>query len=91
MPTILSRFDMIFIVKDVHDQAKDMVCLGIIWIRSKLTVDKRLRVLGLSRNGYRNCERNTKCIHDQSRASCIVGCHIVHAYQQISVARNMIK
>lgn len=24
MPTILSRFDMIFIVKDVHDQAKDM-------------------------------------------------------------------
>ena len=26
MPTILSRFDMIFIVKDVHDQGKDMVC-----------------------------------------------------------------
>ncbi|WP_411027488.1 hypothetical protein, partial [Salmonella sp. s54925] len=24
MPTILSRFDMIFIVKDVHDQAKDI-------------------------------------------------------------------
>ncbi|XP_028398778.1 DNA replication licensing factor mcm5-like [Dendronephthya gigantea] len=24
MPTILSRFDMIFIVKDVHDQSKDM-------------------------------------------------------------------
>uniref|UniRef100_A0A1Q3EVG0 DNA replication licensing factor MCM5 n=1 Tax=Culex tarsalis TaxID=7177 RepID=A0A1Q3EVG0_CULTA len=24
MPTILSRFDMIFIVKDVHDQARDM-------------------------------------------------------------------
>lgn len=27
MPTILSRFDMIFIVKDVHDQGKDMVCV----------------------------------------------------------------
>lgn len=25
MPTILSRFDMIFIVKDEHDQQKDMV------------------------------------------------------------------
>lgn len=25
MPTILSRFDMIFIVKDIHDQGKDMV------------------------------------------------------------------
>jgi len=25
MPTILSRFDMIFIVKDEHEQAKDMV------------------------------------------------------------------
>ena len=25
MPTILSRFDMIFIVKDVHDEAKDIV------------------------------------------------------------------
>lgn len=26
MPTILSRFDMIFIVKDVHDEARDTVC-----------------------------------------------------------------
>lgn len=26
MPTILSRFDMIFIVKDEHDVAKDTVC-----------------------------------------------------------------
>lgn len=25
MPTILSRFDMIFIVKDVHEQAKDIM------------------------------------------------------------------
>lgn len=25
MPTILSRFDMIFIVKDEHNEAKDMV------------------------------------------------------------------
>lgn len=25
MPTILSRFDTIFIVKDEHNQAKDMV------------------------------------------------------------------
>jgi DNA replication licensing factor MCM5 len=25
MPTILSRFDMIFIVKDEHDEARDMV------------------------------------------------------------------
>ena len=25
MPTILSRFDMIFIVKDEHEQGKDMV------------------------------------------------------------------
>jgi len=25
MPTILSRFDMIFIVKDEHEQSKDMV------------------------------------------------------------------
>ncbi len=84
---------MTFIVKDVHDQGKDMVCLHgyYIDIISKLTVDKRLRVLGLSRNGYRNFERNTKCIHDQSRASCIVGYHIVHAYQQISVGRKMIK
>lgn len=30
MPTILSRFDMIFIVKDVHDQAKDMVSLKVL-------------------------------------------------------------
>ena len=25
MPTILSRFDMIFIVKDVHDEQRDIV------------------------------------------------------------------
>jgi DNA replication licensing factor MCM5 len=25
MPTILSRFDMIFIVKDIHDEARDTV------------------------------------------------------------------
>lgn len=25
MPTILSRFDMIFIVKDEHDEARDIV------------------------------------------------------------------
>lgn len=25
MPTILSRFDMIFIIKDLHDQERDMV------------------------------------------------------------------
>lgn len=25
MPTILSRFDMIFIIKDQHDQQRDMV------------------------------------------------------------------
>lgn len=27
MPTILSRFDMIFIVKDEHNEERDMVCL----------------------------------------------------------------
>ena len=27
LPTILSRFDMIFIVKDEHDVAKDTVCV----------------------------------------------------------------
>lgn len=27
MPTILSRFDMIFIIKDEHDEARDMVSL----------------------------------------------------------------
>lgn len=26
MPTILSRFDMIFIVKDEHNEERDMVC-----------------------------------------------------------------
>ena len=31
MPTILSRFDMIFIVKDEHDEGKDMVS----WIVDK--------------------------------------------------------
>ena len=30
MPTILSRFDMIFIVKDEHEQSKDMVSCFII-------------------------------------------------------------
>lgn len=29
MPTILSRFDMIFIVKDEHDQSRDIVSLFI--------------------------------------------------------------
>lgn len=28
MPTILSRFDMIFIVKDEHNEERDMVCLS---------------------------------------------------------------
>ena len=32
MPTILSRFDMIFIVKDEHDEARDMVCNHIVII-----------------------------------------------------------
>ena len=27
MPTILSRFDMIFIVKDEHDETRDTVCI----------------------------------------------------------------
>lgn len=31
MPTILSRFDMIFIVKDEHNEERDMVCLGLGW------------------------------------------------------------
>jgi DNA replicative helicase MCM subunit Mcm2 (Cdc46/Mcm family) len=26
MPTILSRFDMIFIIKDEHDEKRDTVC-----------------------------------------------------------------
>ena len=30
MPTILSRFDMIFIVKDEHDEARDVVSLSIL-------------------------------------------------------------
>ena len=38
MPTILSRFDMIFIVKDVHDQTKDMVSSKISFILQWLTV-----------------------------------------------------
>jgi DNA replicative helicase MCM subunit Mcm2 (Cdc46/Mcm family) len=29
MPTILSRFDMIFIVKDEHDQQRDMVIISV--------------------------------------------------------------
>lgn len=34
MPTILSRFDMIFIIKDQHDQQRDMVGgnNGTIWL-----------------------------------------------------------
>jgi hypothetical protein len=28
MPTILSRFDMIFIVKDEHNEERDVVCSG---------------------------------------------------------------
>lgn len=28
MPTILSRFDMIFIVKDEHNEERDVVCPG---------------------------------------------------------------
>lgn len=31
MPTILSRFDMIFIVKDEHNEERDMVRLGLGW------------------------------------------------------------
>jgi len=30
MPTILSRFDMIFIVKDVHEQNKDIVSKSLV-------------------------------------------------------------
>lgn len=43
MPTILSRFDMIFIVKDEHEQSKDMVssCCG---GQSNLTKDCSLSV-----------------------------------------------
>ena len=33
LPTILSRFDMIFIVKDEHDVAKDTVCVVHMYIR----------------------------------------------------------
>lgn len=29
MPTILSRFDMIFIVKDTHNEARDIVSIGV--------------------------------------------------------------
>ena len=29
MPTILSRFDMIFIVRDEHSESRDTVCFGI--------------------------------------------------------------
>ena len=35
MPTILSRFDMIFIVKDEHEQSKDMVSY---FVRSQLYI-----------------------------------------------------
>ena len=37
MPTILSRFDMIFIVKDEHEQSKDMVSYFVM-IRGQLYV-----------------------------------------------------
>ena len=32
MPTILSRFDMIFIVKDEHNEARDTVCSFLLFI-----------------------------------------------------------
>ena len=32
MPTILSRFDMIFIVKDVHDEARDIVRAQLVYV-----------------------------------------------------------
>lgn len=33
MPTILSRFDMIFIIKDEHDEKRDTVCDRIMTIK----------------------------------------------------------
>lgn len=37
MPTILSRFDMIFIVKDEHDESRDTVSIYIIRQKYLLT------------------------------------------------------
>lgn len=37
MPTILSRFDMIFIVKDVHNEERDMVGQAV-WVQLGLVV-----------------------------------------------------
>lgn len=37
MPTILSRFDMIFIVKDEHNEERDMVGWGA-WVQLELVV-----------------------------------------------------
>lgn len=37
MPTILSRFDMIFIVKDEHNEERDMVGWGV-WVQLGLVV-----------------------------------------------------
>lgn len=34
MPTILSRFDMIFIVKDEHDEAKDTVSAFFVFMQN---------------------------------------------------------
>lgn len=39
MPTILSRFDMIFIIKDQHDQQRDMVCGSNCTIRGACKID----------------------------------------------------
>jgi DNA replicative helicase MCM subunit Mcm2 (Cdc46/Mcm family) len=39
MPTILSRFDMIFIVKDEHDQQRDMV-ISVYRVYKEFTVSR---------------------------------------------------
>jgi DNA replicative helicase MCM subunit Mcm2 (Cdc46/Mcm family) len=38
MPTILSRFDMIFIIKDEHDEKRDTVCNK----RFEIQIEKRI-------------------------------------------------
>ena len=38
MPTILSRFDMIFIIKDEHDEKRDTVCYKTILIKKKIFI-----------------------------------------------------
>ena len=38
MPTILSRFDMIYIIKDEHDEQKDTVSQLILYIQKKFIV-----------------------------------------------------